>query len=183
MAKKIFALLASSLFAFACSDNGSDASSTSSMTFQNNDVVAKTEASFVRHGCENTLGKSEELGLLQKSAGGLQIIADANVGAMPKDELWVNEDGSATANLKFGVNCGYDKIEIWKNQDTLFVSASRSDFYVKLDSVTGDTLEAVIVKVPCFCETDVTVTIPAEYLGAKYLMAGSTLREIEYKKR
>ncbi len=180
MAKKIFALLASSLLAFACSDNGSDASS-SSMTFQNNDVVAKTEASFVEKGCENTLGKSEELGLLQKSAGGLQIIADASIATKPKDELWVNEDGSATADLKFSVNCGYGKIEIWKNLDTLFVDAS-TIVSAEYDPALGDTLY-VVSRTTCICETDVTVTIPAEYLGAKYLMAGSTLREVEYKKR
>lgn len=188
MAKKIFALFASSMLLLACSDNASDARIFSSTDFQNNDVVAKMEASFVvNEGCVHNVLELDEVDSykLAKSAANSQIVEDVyDLADMKTVVLWVNEDGSATAELEFGTSCVYNTVDIWKELDTLNVSALIRNTGIEIDSVTGDTTHWVAEgSATCSCLTNITVNFPAEYLGARYIKCENGIDLIEYRKR
>lgn len=101
-------------------------------------------------------------------------------------DFYMNDDGSATANLETSMICsGFASMIYEIRNDTLFATQNYTRLIKELDSLTMD---SVVVgyeefRSHCVCQIDLELKIPSEFVGTKFVDFEGDCRSIVYKKR
>ena len=151
----------------ACSDDSSDEDVLISVPA--NTSAAKGESfDFKTSSCKNNLSKWAD-----------------GVGEETVD-FFINEDGSATVDMKSSMFCNGIYSMIYETRDdTLFATQNYARVVKKLDPATKDSVivEYEEFRSHCVCQIDLELKIPSEFVGTKYVNFEGDCRSIVYKKR
>ena len=144
-------ILAVSFGFFACSDDSSTGSGTVNVPVVHNAAKKSSTDYTVRKPCN----KDEDI---EKAVVAIETDTTKTVPFL------MNEDGSATVTMVFGV-CKINTIFYEIKNDTLYISGKyidETDCSVSKESLCSETV------FKCICLQELELNIPSEFVGAKY---------------
>ena len=160
-------ILAVSFGFFACSDDSSTGSGTVNVPVVHNAAKKSSTDYTVRKPCN----KDEDI---EKAMVAIETDTTKTVPFL------MNEDGSATVTMVFGV-CKINTIFYEIKNDTLYISGKyigEGDCSVSTDSICTTTV------FKCVCLQELELNIPPEFVGAKYLYySAKKTFDIDYSKK